>query len=74
MASKMTEQIGYLYSCPRPFLYIGGVINPQQLEEGGPANQPVLVGVRVHEELQQEVVQLGVRVALLVGHSLLHFT
>ena len=59
---------------PETFLDIGGVVIPRQLGEGGPADQPVLVGVRVHEELQQGVVQLGVRVALLVGHSLLHFT
>ena len=43
------------------------------LGEQGPANQPVLVGVHVHKELQQGVVQLRVGVALLVGHSTAFF-
>ena len=70
----MTEQIGYLNSCPTPFLTLAVPSIPDSLEKEALLTSPSLlvVGVRVHEELQQGVVQLGVGVALLGSHGLLH--
>ena len=48
----------------------GSLVN--QVGEGSSADQPVLVGVGIHEHLQQGVVQLGVAVALLVRGGPLH--
>ena len=42
-----------------------------QLGETGLAHQTILVGVSVHEELEEGVVELRVGVGLLVSHSLL---
>merc|ERR1712112_373324 len=46
------------------------VIN--QLREGGSADQTVLICVGVHEQLQERLIHLGMRIALLVIDGLLH--
>merc|ERR1712133_313692 len=43
-----------------------------QLGERSSADETILVGVSIHKQLQERVVHLGVRVALLVIDSLLH--
>merc|ERR1712121_397026 len=63
-------EIGILWSIPVSSRHRCGSVD--QLGEGSSTDKTILVGVSIHEQLQQGVVHLGVRVALLVIYGLLH--